>query len=158
MKPYMLWLTLLVSLSLTGCEKLLAMGLDKKDTPAIISQEDKELLERIKAKEKARIDLETNPSQFIEPGSWERFDKGIINDYTRATSMQFTNNSQFDVSDLSGKITFLSEDGTEMATVPFRAQGEVRAGTTTKLEVTSGEISGAAHSARIVVEKIRIRG
>lgn len=158
MKPYMLWSALLVSCFLTGCDKLLAMGLDKKDTPALISQEDKELLERIKAKEKARAELEATPSQFIESGQWERFDKGIINDYTRATSMYFTNNSQFDVSDIAGKITFLSADGEEMATVPFRAHGEVRAGTTAKLEVTSGEISGAAHKARTVVEKIRIHG
>ncbi len=141
--------TLLIAVLLTG-------ACDKKDTPALISQEDKELLARIKAKEKARTDLEAFPSKFIETGQWRRFDKGIINDYTRATAIEFTNNSQFDVSDIEGAVTYLDSSKQEMATVPFRAQGEVRAGSSLELEVTAGEISGAATSARITVKKVRI--
>lgn len=137
---------------------LLAGACDKKDTPALISQEDKELLERIKAKEKSKLDLQEFPDKFIEPGQWKRFDKGIINDYTRATAIIFTNKSQFDVSDIQGKITYIDVNGQDMATVPFKAHGEVRAGSAVELEVTAGEISGAAHTGKIKVEKVRIRG
>lgn len=143
--------TILVAAMLTG-------ACDKKDAPALISQEDKELLERIKSKEKAKADLQQFPAKFIEPGKWKRFDKGIINDYTRATAIEFTNNSQFDVSDIKGKITYIDTNGQDMATVPFSAHGEVRAGASVELEVTAGEISGAAHTGRIVVNKVRIHG
>jgi hypothetical protein len=135
----------------------LLQACNKGNTPAMISQEDKELLERVKAKEREREQLRTTPARFIQTGQWERFDKGIINTYTRATSVVFTNNSQFDVADIRGKISYLNGQEQEMATVPFKATGELPAGQTLKLNVSAGEISGGASTARIAVESVRVR-
>ncbi|MCC6558139.1 MAG: hypothetical protein IT372_34760 [Polyangiaceae bacterium] len=123
-----------------------------------MSQEDKDLLAKVKAKEKERAELQAAPSKFIAGGRWKGFDKGIINTYTRATAIEFTNSSQFDVADPEGKITYIDKNGAEMATVPFRAKGEVRARSSVELEVVAGEISGGAARARVVVERVHIRG
>lgn len=123
-----------------------------------VTREEKVLLEKMKAKEKAKADLMATPSLFIDGGNWDSFDKGIINDYTRATAIEFTNRSEFDVSDIQGKITYASETGTELATVPFTANGEVRAGAKAKLPVDAGEISGKATRARIEVVRVRLIG
>lgn len=123
-----------------------------------ITREEKELLEKMKAKEKAKADLMATPSRFIDGGGWDSYDKGIINDYTRATAIEFTNRSDFDVADIQGKITYITAKGKELATVPFTATGEVRAQGQAKLRVDAGEISGKASKARVEVERVRIIG
>ena len=139
---------------------LLATNCERRDTPAalLLTQEDREFLDQAKAKEGARRALQRTPAVFIHAGKWDKFDKGIINSYTRSTAIEFTNESQFDVADIQGKITFVNEQGQEMATVPFKAEGELPARTSARLNVTSGEISGSATKAQIVVESVRIRG
>jgi hypothetical protein len=139
----------LLSMVLGGC--------DKRSTPAMISQEDKELLDRVKAKEKERDELRRAPARYILPGEWSSFDKGIINTYTKATTIVFTNTSQFDVSDIRGKITYFNGQDEEMATVPFKASGELQAGKTLRLNVNAGEISGGAAKARTVVDAVHVR-
>lgn len=131
---------------------------DSRSEPAAVSREDRELLDKIKAREKAKAELSAMPSHFIRSGKWESFDKGIINTYTKATSAEFTNQSEFDVSELEGKLTYMKENGDELATVPFSAKGEVRAGQTTSLKVAAGEITGAARKATFKVERVRILG
>src|SRR5713226_4048784 len=66
---------------------------DKKDAPATITQEDKALLERIKAKEKAKADLKATPSKFVVSGGWDKLDRGFLTRYTKATAVEFTNHS-----------------------------------------------------------------
>ena len=142
-----------------GIVLILATGAcDKRDMPALMSREDKELLDQIKAKEKSKAEFVANPSKFLNAGNWDVYDKGIINSYSRATAIEFTNHSQFDVSDLEGRLTYMDENGHEMATVPFKAEGDVRAGETKKLMVSAGEITGASRHGRILVEKLRILG
>jgi len=123
-----------------------------------LSTEDRQILDRAKAREKARADLLATPSRFIEGGRWDLYDKGIINSYTRATAVEFTNRTEFDVSEIQGKITYFGEKGEELATVPFTADGNLRAGETKKLNVTAGEVTGRARQGRTVVEKLRILG
>ena len=146
MRPFAICLLL----ALSACES-------KTPPPAEVSSEDRALLEKMKARETARANLELNPSQYVTPGKWDRFDKGIINDYTKATAIEFSNNSEFDVSDIQGKVTYLDEDAAEMATVPFSAPGDLGAHARAKFKVSAGEISGKADSARIVVERVRVR-
>lgn len=124
----------------------------------ILSAEDRALLEQVKAREKAKAELQASPWRFIEANRWEFFDKGIINSYTRLTAVEFTNRSSFDISDLQGKVTYFNAQDVEMATLPFTAKGELRAGQTAKLKVTAGEITGKASKARITVERLRVIG
>lgn len=122
------------------------------------SKEDKALLEQVKARESAKMQLIQTPSNFIIPGAWDRFDKGIINTYTKATAIQFTNNSVFDVDEITGSMTYADVSGNTMATVPFTATGTIRAGQSLKLPVEAGEISGKAEKAVIKVERVHIIG
>lgn len=148
----------LLALLACGGENNIDRRVEPKAEPPAISHEDRELLDKIKAREKAKAELSAMPSRFLRGGRWESFDKGIFNSYTRATSAEFTNASEFDVSELSGKLTYMDENGAELATVPFSAKGEVRAGQTTKLELTAGEITGSARKATFTVERVRILG
>ncbi len=131
---------------------------DPQSAPAAppISSEDRQLLDRMKAKEKARSDLESTPDKFIKGGQWSKVDKGIINDYSKATSLNFTNTSQFDVSGIEGHLTYIGADNAEIATVPFKAEGQVLAGATTSLPITAGEVTGNAQRARVTVEKVHV--
>ncbi len=58
------------------------------------SKEDKILLEKLKARESAKIQLLQKPANYIIPGEWDSFDKGIINSYTKATAIKFNYQSQ----------------------------------------------------------------
>jgi hypothetical protein len=132
-----------------------------KDAPATISQEDKELLERIKAKEKAKADLQVHPSEFLIMGVWDKFDSGISAFSTRttkATAVEFTNHSDFDVTEIEGHFTYQNGNGEELATVPFTAEGDLPAGETRKLRVSAKEVTGFVMKGRALVEKIRILG
>jgi hypothetical protein len=144
MKRYVIVVTslMMVIIMMTGCQ----------------SKEDKALLEQVKARESAKTQLIQTPSNYIIPGTWDRFDKGIINTYTKATSIQFTNNSIFDVDEITGTMTYADDNGKMMAEVPFTATGTIRAGQSLKLPVTAGEISGKAKKAIIKVERVHIIG
>lgn len=108
-------------------------------------------------KSASRARLESSPSSYIHAGRVYTHDKGIINTYTRATSVEFRNSSEFDVTDISGKITYVASSGAEMAVVPFKASGELQAGATTMLSVSAGEISGGAAKVNVHVEHVRVR-
>lgn len=120
------------------------------------SKEDKALLEQ--ARESAKMQLLQTPSNFIIPGKWDNYDKGIINTYTKATAIEFTNNSVFDVDEITGSMTYKDADGNTIATVPFTATGTIRSAQSLKLPVTAGEISGNAEKAAIIVERVHIIG
>lgn len=128
------------------------------EAPAVMTEADKALLEQVRAKETEKSQLLSDPSRFIDPGQWQRHDKGIFNQYTKATSIIFRNNSHFDVEDIEGTITYKDTSGTTLATVPFKATGRLRAGEKVTMPVVAGEISGKATKALIQVEKVRILG
>ncbi len=127
-------------------------------TASCQSKEDKALLEQVKTREAAKIQLIQKPARYIIPGLWDRFDKGIINRYTKATAIVFTNNSVFDVDEITGSMVYKTDDDKVLATVPFTASGTIRAGQSLKLPVTAGEVSGQASKAAIVVERVHIIG
>ena len=104
-----------------------------------------------------RSKLETAPWLYITTLRWNNYDKGIINTYSRATSLEFRNTSEFDVTDISGKLTYVGAGGAEMAVVPFKATGELQAGASTMLPVSAGEISGGAATVTVRVEHVRVR-
>ncbi|GEM_PF-6869837 len=158
---------LLVTLSLlASCENNDDSGNNPPPTPTDnetpppasneISEEDRKILEEVKAKEQAKQDILANPSNYIEPGQWSKYDKGIVNRYTQATAIEFTNNSQFYVRNITGNITFFSESGDELGTVPFSATGELAPDETATLEVSSGEITADANKANINVTSVRV--
>ena len=122
-----------------------------------ISVEEKVFLDKMKQREDARADLRLTPDKYIKGVDWRRYDSGIFNDYTRATAVEFANNSDFDVTEIRGKITYLSASFVEMAIVPFTASGELPAGARAKLSVSAGEISGRATNAKVTVESVRVR-
>ena len=122
------------------------------------SKEDKALLDKIKTREAAKMQLIQKPASYIIPGEWDSFDKGLINNYTKATAIVFTNNSMFDVDEITGSMTYKSTDDKVLATVPFMASGTIRTGQTIKLPVKAGEITGKAEKALIVVGKVHIIG
>lgn len=164
-RPYLQFLTAVFVIH-TGCDtssssvrerKVEAKAEAKNESPTL-SPEDRALLEKMKAREKARAELSETPSKYIKPGKWDITDKGIINSYTRATAIEFTNTSEFDVRDIQGKITYIDKNEREMATVPFSAKGELRAGQTVKLKVNAGEITGSARTGKIEIERLSIDG
>ena len=122
------------------------------------SKEDKALLEQVKTREAAKMELIQKPARYVIPGQWDRYDKGLINSYTKATAIVFTNNSMFDVDEITGSMTYKSADDKVLATVPFMASGTIRTGQSVKLPVKAGEVTGAAEKALIVVEKVHIIG
>lgn len=122
------------------------------------SKEDKALLQRVKEREAAKSQLLQSPSKFIMPGKWDVLDKGIINTYTKATAIEFTNNSTFDVDEITGSIAYMDATEKVMATVPFTATGTIRAGQSVKLPVQAREITGKARKASIRVERVHIIG
>lgn len=130
----------------------------EKAPALLVSAEDKALLDKMKAREEAKQAMKQTPNRFIKAGDWDRYDKGIFNRYTRATAIEFTNNSNFDVANISGSITYIGQSGQEMATVPFHAQGDLPAHESEKLQVSAGEISGSASHARVEVQWVRIIG
>jgi uncharacterized lipoprotein YmbA len=160
-------LTLTVALSMVGCAKSDTPVLMTAEDKAILEQvkkngimtpEDKAVIEQVKAKEAARSALEASPGKFITGKSPTTRDSGFLTSYTSATTITFTNTSQFDVTDIEGHITYSDDQGNEMGALPFKATGELPKGSTQKLQVTSGEIAGRASKAQVVVERIRIRG
>lgn len=132
-----------------------------RDPPSrepLVSQEDRELIDKIKARERAKAELASTPSRFIRAGQWDNFDSGLFTTYTRATAIEFTNTSGFDVSDIAGQLTYKTKKGAELATVPFTSTGEVRAGQTIKIKIKANEVTGAGATAEILVSSVRIIG
>jgi len=140
---------LFLFLGLTACAP--------KPQTAVVSIEDKLFLDKMKQRENSRADLRLTPDKYIKGVDWRRYDKGIINDYTRATAVEFVNNSDFNVTEIRGKIKYLSPSFVEMATVPFTATGELPAGSRARLPVSAVEISGSATNAKVTVESVRVR-
>jgi hypothetical protein len=123
------------------------------------TEEEKEqrlALEHLRERENAKADLRASPSKYIKVETWRSANSGIVNDYTRITAITFTNHSQFDVSDIEGKVTLSDSANHELATVPFTVNGSVYAEATKALEVTSGEIRGAAATAKFAIEKVHV--
>lgn len=123
----------------------------------IISKDDKIYLDKARSQDKARADLIQSPDRFVSSDHWEKTDSGTLNTYTKASYVRFINKSEFDVTDIQGRIYYTDQAGREMAIVPFIASGEVAAGQQAKLKVDSNEITGKATGARVVVEKVRAR-
>ena len=124
----------------------------------LVSAEDRALLEKVKAREREREALLSNPSVYIDPGTWSSYDKGIINTYTHVRSINFKNNSQFDVYDIRGYLVLLRKDDSELARIPFVAAGDLRAGEEKKMSVKASEVTGSSPSARITIESVKVRG
>lgn len=124
---------------------------------ARIEAEQRAVIEAIQAKERLRERLKSDPYEFISGGAFDTYDKGFVNTYTRVTAITFTNSSEFDVTSIKGKITLTGHGGRELATVPFTAEGELHAGETRKLAVSSTDISGGTTSGMTRVESVRVR-
>ena len=108
-------------------------------------------------KEQARAELQINPSNLLIGGtSVNVFRHELFTTYSRVTAIEVANISPFDVADLAGELTYVTDSGKEVATVPFTAEGELRAGQTMKLKITAAEIKGKAPQGHIVINKARI--
>ena len=70
----------------------------------LVSAEDRALLDKVKAREKQRTELQRNPRAYITPGTWTNYDRGILNSYTHVQAITFTNGSEFDVYDIAGHL------------------------------------------------------
>ena len=132
---------------------------DHRDAPAVMTNDDKALLDEVRTRRAERMQLTAHPGTFIGvSGKWDKVDRGIINDYSQATAITFANTSHFDVSSIVGKLTYLDAHGREVATVPFVADGQVDAGATKKLSVKAGEVTGAAEQLSVIVEHVTVHG
>jgi hypothetical protein len=123
-----------------------------------ITAEERAVLERAKAREASRNALATAPGSLISAAKPNKKERGLVNTYTKVTSIEFSNNSPFDVSDITGYVKFTASNGSEIGRVPFTASGDVNAGATQTLEVTSGEVTGKAEDIEVAVESVHIRG
>ena len=110
-------------------------------------------------KEQARAELLIDPSKLVSGGTAVVvFRRTIFTTYSRVTAVWVANISPFDVADLAGNLTYISESGKEMVTVPFSSEGSIGAGQTTKLKITAAEIRGTAQQGHISVREVRIVG
>jgi hypothetical protein len=108
-------------------------------------------------KEQAKAELQRNPSEFLIGGtSVNVFRRELFRTYSRVTAIEVANISPFDVADLAGELTYVSDSGKEIATVPFTAEGDIRAGQTMKLKITAAEVKGESPQGHIVVNRVRI--
>jgi hypothetical protein len=131
----------------------------RSSTPSVplVSDADRAALEALKAKERERAELTSTPSRYIEAGKASVYDAGIINTYSQVTSIEFKNASSFDVTDIKGHVSLLRSDGSELASVPFVASGELRSGESKVLNVSSNQVSGGSSKTRAVVESVHVR-
>ena len=148
-----------LAIVLGGVSATSALLTNGSSSPAVplVSEADRAALEALKAKERERAELSSTPSRYIEAGRATVYDAGIINTYSRVTSIEFKNSSSFDVTDIRGRVALLRSDGSELASVPFVASGELRAGEGKTLAVTSNQVSGGSSRTRAVVESVHIR-
>jgi hypothetical protein len=113
----------------------------------------------VQDKEEARAELLTHPSKLVIGGTASVvFRRQIFTTYSRVTAIMVANISSFDVADVSGDLTYISDSGKEMVTVPFSSEGGIGAGQTTKLKITATEVRGNARQGHIVVGEVRIVG
>ena len=108
-------------------------------------------------KEQARAELVSQPSRLLFGGTASVvFRRKIFTTYSRVTAVMVANISSFDVAEVAGDLTYISDSGKEMVTVPFSSEGGIAAGQTTKLKITATEVRGNARQGHIVVRKVRI--
>ena len=108
-------------------------------------------------KEQARAELVSQPSRLLFGGTASVvFRRETFTTYSRVTAVMVANISSFDVAEVAGDLTYISDSGKEMATVPFRSEGGIGAGQTTKLKITATEVRGNAQQGHIVVRTVRI--
>jgi hypothetical protein len=108
-------------------------------------------------KEQVKAELQSNPSKLLIGGtSVNVFRRELFTTYSHVTAILVANISPLDVADLSGELTYVNDSGKEIATVPFTAEGDVRAGQTMKLKITAAEVKGKAPQGHIVVNNVRI--
>lgn len=150
MKKKIFWIATVVTL-FTGCNK-------SEPSPEKVNDADRILLEQLKQKEMEKQQLLNDPDTQIESGQWEKFDKGIINDYTQVVGCNFTNNSKFAVTGITGNVTIMTDNEAVIGTIPFSADGVLLAGETKKLKVNSGEISGKGAKAKFDIQSVKIIG
>lgn len=131
-------------------------GTDSGPPTGSITQEDRALLDRLRARELALAHLRRDPGDFIQGKVQGTQDRGFFDSRTRAKALLFRNASSFDVSDIKGHISFKSEDGQELGSVPFVATGFVYAGEANVLEVKSGELTGKGTVAQVAIDGVHV--
>jgi hypothetical protein len=132
---------------------LILFGLVSACGRATTSKENQEILNMLKANERAKAELQQQPATFIFGGGW-KLDEGILN----PAAVYFVNKSEFDVSGIEGRLVYTDASGTE-GSVPFQADGDLRAGWAKQLDISAQKkFPAAAIPVKIVVEKVRILG
>jgi hypothetical protein len=109
-------------------------------------------------REQAKWELQSNPSNFLIGGTAHVVRRGAFFTSSRVIDIMVANISRFDVTGVAGDLTYVSDSGKEMATVPFTAEGDIGAGQTLKMKITANEIKGTAQQGHIVVHKVSIVG
>jgi len=135
----------------------LVLACESKDVPAVMTQEEKELLDRLKAKEREKSELMANPLAYLEFGAWDKFDRGILNSYTKITAVEIENKSQFYIDQLSGHATIYTKDNTELGVIPISVTTELKPHHKIKVKLNSGEISGNGDHAKFSVQSLTVR-
>jgi hypothetical protein len=86
-----------------------------------LTKADRELIDRLHARDKEKRLLRRNPSRLIKMKSSKVSNSGFLNDFANMKKITFVNESSFDVANLKGKVTYFSEEKKELGTrVPTR--------------------------------------
>jgi hypothetical protein len=118
------------------------------------SQEQTAAAERIKADERSRAVLETDPSPVLMASGWQT--ERESSDSTRATTVTWTNRTTLAVTGLEGQFAYLDGNGAAMSTVPFKAEGEIGPGETKTLKIYVDAVAGIPMGMHVHVEKVQI--
>jgi hypothetical protein len=121
-------------------------------------QSQKQEAARIRDKEQAKAELQSNPSKFLIGGTARVIRRGAFITYSRVIDITVANVGPFDVTDVAGDLKYVADSGREIATVPFTAEGDIGAGQTLKLKISASEVKGDARQGHIVVNNVRITG
>jgi hypothetical protein len=109
-------------------------------------------------RESERRDLLASPDRFIGALDVQIFDRGIVNNYSKATEVKLENKSHFNVTGLSGVVEYRTADGKLVGSAPIELEGTLLAGQTATLKATSNEVTGKSDPAqsKVIIKQVTI--
>jgi hypothetical protein len=116
--------------------------------------------ERALAEARRRKQILSNPGAFLQVGDLGATDKGIINSYRQLTKMSVTNKTNYPLTEMSGEVLWLSDQGEVREVTLFRLRGSLAPGdtkmfTTANNTLDSGTTESHAHKYQVSFKQVK---
>ncbi|MFZ4580761.1 MAG: hypothetical protein ACOYOB_20450 [Myxococcota bacterium] len=147
-----------------------AREIEKAEQKALIQDQVKAGIEKAEAEKaaaaaaalaKEKAELEKSPAVFIQAADMESFDKGLVNDYRELVGVRLTNRSRFGVTNISGRVDWLTDASELVGSSPVEFKGTLAAGANVVFTkdagtLSSGTIQDAGTKARLEITKVTV--